>query len=279
MKIKFLRMAVLFPAAAMLLASCGSNPKPGEIVARVGDAYLTRDMVLSLTPETLEREDREFFIHRIVEQWVDNQTLARKAAQEGMELSPREIWQIRNLDADMLASKFLDSKMRASFPVAEGEIEEYYTANPGQFKRKMDEVHLVHLYFEQLDNTIVNEIRQSKSLPEVIKKNYLDRQVNRIVEPNGDLGYVPVEQLREKFKQAIRGAQSGGIYGPIRTEDGYHFLQVLDRQPAGSLKTLELVHDEIATRLQIARRQEAIKMLKEKIRQEFDAETHYENIL
>lgn len=278
MKIHFLKMAVIL-AAAMGLASCRSHPRPEEIVARVGDAYLTRDMVLSLTPENLKREEREFFFRRMVEQWVDNQVLARKAVQEGMELSYRELWQIRNLETDMLAAKFLDSRIKTSFPVSERDIEAYYTANPEQFKRKMEEVHLVHLYLEQLDNTIVNEIRQSRSLVEVIKQNYLDRQVNRVIEPNGNLGYVAVEQLRDKFKQAIRGAQSGGIYGPIRTEDGYHFLQVLDRQPAGSLKPLELVHDEIATRLQIARRHEAIKKLKETIRQEFEAETYYENIL
>lgn len=279
MKINFLKNAVMFLAAVILFAGCSGNPKPGEIVARVGDAYLTREMLLSLTPESLKGEDRDLFIHRIVEQWVDNQTLARKAAQEGMELSYRELWQIRNLETDMLASKFLDSRMRTSFPVTDRDIDAYYTANPQQFKRKTDEVHLIHLFLEQLDNTIVNEIRQSKSLPEVIKQNYLDRQVNRIVEPNGNLGYVPVEQLRDKFRQAIRGAQSGGIFGPIRTEDGYHFLQMLDRQPAGSLKALELVRDEIATRLQVARRHNAIKVLKEEIRREFDAETHYENIL
>jgi peptidyl-prolyl cis-trans isomerase C len=270
---------ILFPLFFFLSACNSSGPQGKEIVAKIGDNYLTRDVVLSLTPNTLTGADREYFIKRIIEQWIDNQTLALKALQEDYELTTKENWQIQNLEADMLAAKYLNTKMKLNYHVTDQEIEDYYQANQDQFKRQFDEVHLIHLYFEQLDKTIASEIRKSKSLMDIIKKNYMDRQINRVIEPNGDLGFVPLAQIRDKFRKTIGRKKTGVIYGPIKSEDGYHYVQVLDRQPAQSIRSLELIRDEIITYLQVAKRHRAIKILKEEIRKEFNVETFYDNIL
>lgn len=272
--------AAVLLLALLLLAGCqGKGPKGREIVAKVEGAYLTREVVLALIPENLNGEEREFFIKRIIDQWIDNQVLAQKARQEGLELSVTESWQIRNLETDMLAEKYLNTTVKINFMVTDQEIEDYYNSNLEQFKRNLDEARLVHVFFEQLDNTIAKEIRESKDLLEVIQKNYLDRQDNRIMEANGDLGYIPVEQLRKEFQQTIKNSKTGAIYGPIRTSDGYHYLQVLDRQPAGSFRDLNTVRDEVIVHLQAAKRFREIKIIKEQTRKEFAVETFYNNIL
>lgn len=275
----FKKPAVSILLIVFLLAGCKGTAPQRDIVAKVDDAYLTRDIVMTMIPENLNAEEREFFMKRVIEQWIDNQTLAQKARQEGMELSAKDQWQINNLETNMLATKYLDSKIKTNFMPTDKDIEDYYNANPEQFKRKYDEVHLVHVYFEQLDKTIQAEIRQSESLLDVIKKNYLDRQINRVMEPNGDLGYLAEDQIRDKFRQAIRGTKTGLIYGPIRADDGFHYLQVLDRQPAGTIRDLDIVRDEITTYIKVAKRHRAIKLLKEETRKEFTVETFYDNIL
>lgn len=273
----------LFPGILVVLLLCSCQREqipPGEIVARVGEAYLTREVVLSLVPADLSQVDREFFIRKIVEQWIEDQLLAQKAAREGVELSSAEEWQVERLRAELLATKFLNSRIREHLPVTDQEVEDYYQAHTQQFVRDADEVHLVHLYFEKLDKAIVREIRQSKSLLSVIENNpYLKTQVSRVIEPNGDLGYVPVGQLRSEFQRAIRGKKTGVIYGPIRTKDGYHFLQVLDRQPKGSVRSLDLVREEIVVFLKFKKRQERIRQLKENIRKEIPVETFYNHVL
>ena len=253
--------------------------QPGEIVAKVGDTYLLREAILSLIPEGLGGEERRHFIKRIVEQWVENQTLAQKAVNEGFELSEKERWHLQNIESEMLATKLLDVNVDPDNPITDREIEEYYNANQEDFKRTSDEVHLIHLFFEKVDKAIAKEIRQSKSLLEVIKNNYLDLQINRVIEPNGDLGYVPVDQLRPEFQKAIKRLKTGRIKGPIKTKDGNHYLQLIDRQPAGSVRKLTLVRDEIEQYLQITEVQRQTKILKNKIRKEFDVETFYNNIL
>ncbi len=263
-----------------VLSGCGNNePNPGDIVARVGDKYLLREVVMQLVPDNLTLEQQQYYIKQIVEQWVDSHTLAAAAIQEGYTLSTTDKWQIDKLESELLANRYLKSKVRKDFPVTDQEIEDYYNANQEQFRRAKDEVHLIHLYMEQLDNVIRNEIRKSKDLLEVIKNNYLDTQVSRAAEPNGDLGYLPVEQLRPEFQRAIRGTRTGVIYGPIKTDTGYHFLQVIDRQPAGSIRSLDLVAGEIRVILSAMKQREKLSELKAELRKKFKAETFYENVL
>ncbi len=269
-------VALLF----IFFVGCSKNePPPSEIVARVGKAYLSKDMVEHLLPSQLTSDRRRFFVKRIVEQWIDNQVLAQKALEDGLTLSPGDRWQLQNLKMELLASKFLEKKTQQKFPVTDREIEEYYQANQEEFKRDHDEVHLVHLFFEKPDKVIIREIRQSKSLLEVIRKNYLDRQITKVMEPNGDLGYVITEQLRPEFRRAIRGTKTGLIYGPIYSKDGTHYLQVLDRQPAGSIRSLDLVKETIKAHLEAQKRYSYIKMIKQSARKDFGVETFYDNIL
>lgn len=273
--------AVLLAGGLLWLAGCnGSAPKPNEIIARVGENYLTREVLQALVPKNIDEAQREVFMKRQVEQWIDNQILAEKAREEGFSLAAEDRWKINNLEAEILAAKYLDDKLKTQLPVTDKEVEDYYNAHQDEFVRSEDEVHLVHLYSEQNDNAIFQEIRQSQSLLEVIKKNLLDqRQLTYVTEPNGDLGYVPLSRLDEQFQKAIRGNKTGLIYGPIRANEGYHFLQVLDRQPAGSTRAMELVENDIQLKLQIARRFQKIRLLKENLRKDFPVETFYENIL
>lgn len=271
---------VVFGLIIFLLAACGDKkPLPNEIVAKVGETYLTRDVVLQLLPENLNGDERDYFIKRIVEQWLDNQALAFAATDAGLPLNQRDRFYVQNLEAEMQANRLLESKIRNDFNITDSEIEDYYAANPEQFKRDKAEVHLIHLFFEKPDRTIVKEIRKSKDLMKIIKSNYLDLQINRVVEPNGDLGYVALEQLRPEYRKAIRGKKTGIIYGPIRTKQGTHYLQVIDRQPAGSIRKISLVRDEIVTLLSAAKRDRRIKKYKETMRKQYHAETFYQNIL
>lgn len=255
------------------------TPETAEIVARVGDAFLTRSTLKSLIPENLPADQKALLIKRLVEDWIDQHAVALKARNEGIELTAEDRLQIEKVENEILQNKYLKNHLPAEFPVTDKEIEDYYEANSAQFKRTEDEVHLVHLFIEQMDKVIAAEIRDSKLLTDVIQANFLDQHVTPSMEPNGDLGFVAVSQLRPEFSRAIRGTRTGVIYGPIRTPEGYHYLQVLDRQAAGSIRKLDLVREKIAAHLEIRKQQQAIKTLKEKVRKETDVETFYSNIL
>jgi parvulin-like peptidyl-prolyl isomerase len=276
-----IELLLVFISAAGTVQFLGcqkDQPDPLEIVARVGNQYLTRETLNSLLPSAISEENRDLLIKNLVEKWIERQVMAQTAKNEGIELAPNDAWNIESVKLEMYAKELLKKEIPENFTITDKEIEDYYDSNKNRFTRKNDEVHIVHLFLEKLDRAIVTEIRQSNSLLDVIQKNFLDRQISRVVEPNGDLGYVEVEMLRPKLKSAIRGTKTGIIYGPIKTDEGYHFLQVLDRKPADSIRRLDLVRSEIIDLLKIEKRQQMIKSYKEKIRKDFQIETFYTNI-
>ncbi|NOX38288.1 MAG: hypothetical protein GXO78_12220 [Calditrichaeota bacterium] len=264
---------------SLVLAGCPrETPDPSEIVARVGDAYLTRDVVQELIPENLPPEKKSSYLQKLVNQWIEAQVLAQAARKEGLELSPGEQYKANWVQLDMLGNKYIEQKISNLIPVTEKEIEEYYLANQEEFKRDFAEVHLVHLFLEKRDRAIEKDIRESKSLLEVIEKNYLDQRATPLLEPNGDLGYVIYDHLRPEFKRALRNRKTGEIIGPIRTRDGYHYLQLLDRQPEGSIRSLDMVREEIAARIKLQKRNQEIKKLIESLKEKVPIETHFNHL-
>ena len=278
---RWIRPAIFgFVFSALLAAGCSEKqPGPGEVVARVGDKLLLREVVVQLIPENLSGTEREYFIKQIVEEWVDSHTFAAAALSEGLSLNARDAWQVERLEAEMLSNYFLTQKLRGNPHVTDEEIEDYYKDNPAQFRRNQDEAHLIHLYFEQLDKTLVREIRNSENLMTIIESNYLDMQITRAAEPNGDLGYISMETLRPEFRKKLRIIKTGKIYGPIKTGAGYHYLQLIDFQKAGTQRGLALASDEIRNILQVSKRKAQTRALRVETRKEYNAETFYENIL
>ena len=271
----------LWGISLLLIIGCRDNThQAADIIARVGEAYLTKEVMYSIIPPNLQPADRRAFIRRTVDKWIDNQILAQKAREDGFALTQADRWHLENMEAEILAQRLLKGRIPERVAVTDVAIEDYYKANSIQFERGHNEVHLVHLFLEKLDKAIVQDIRQSKQLLDVIKRNdFLNQRVTGSIERNGDLGYVATSQLRSEFERAIRGTKTGVIYGPIKTSDGNHYLQVLDRQPAGSLRALSLVRNEIIPILRLRERSKLIKQYKENLRKQMVVETNDKNFL
>ena len=273
------KLYILCFLGIFILNGCQSNEHdPLEVVAKAGNQYLTKDMVGNLIPENISDEEKDLFVKNLIDKWIERQLLSQYAIREGIELTSEDEWQLEKMRMEILTTKLLNKKIKRDIPVTDKEIEDYYEKNQDQFQREKDEVHLVYLFQEKLDKAIVKEIKQSKLLLDVIKKNFLEGQGNQLNESNGDLGYVPLKTLRSEFRWAIRGKKTGIIYGPVKTKEGYHYLQVLDRQPAESIRSLDLIHDEIVALVQIEKREQLINNLKENTLKDLPVETFYNNV-
>ncbi len=271
-------LAVIAGVSLVLTGCPRETPEPSEIVARVGEVYLTRDVVKELIPENLPQEKKNSYLQKLVNQWIEAQVLVQAAQKEGIQLSPGEQFQARWVELDMLGNKYAEQKIGKFIPVTETEIEEYYLTNQEEFKRDFAEVHLVHLFLEKRDRAIEKDIRESESLLEVIEKNYLDQRATPLLEPNGDLGYVVYDHLRPEFQRALRNRKTGEIIGRIRSNGGYHYLQLLDRQPKGSIRSLEMVRQEIVARIKTRKRNQQLKKLIESLKEKTPIETHFNHV-
>ena len=66
---------------------------------------------------------------------------------------------------------------------------------------------------------------------------------------SGDLGWVRLDDLPERFRDAVRGLEPGAASAPLETENGVHILMVCERNDPGAETDIrDTVYDAIARR-------------------------------
>lgn len=269
----FILLSTLFS-----LWSCHKETVPQiEIVARIKDQYLTREELSNWLPPKLPEDQKEKIASQYINQWIQRTALSITAEEEGLSLSEYEQWSMRNLEKEMLAQKYLTQKLPDQIAVTDEEIAKYYKENKEEFKRGQEEVHLVQLFLENPDPAINREIRTSKSLLQVIKNNFLDTRSDRMLEKNGDLGYISPNSLTATIKRRVTSGTTGKIYGPIKLEKGQYYFQALDKQAAGSYRSLKLVKEDIRMRLLLEKRENLIKEIARETMKNLKVETYPEH--
>jgi len=257
----------------IILFSCEQQLEVSEdLVAQVNDSYLMINQLNYLVPSNLEPELTLALKKNLISDWVDDEVLYQAAVNEGISLEEKEKFLLENYRKSFFIQKFLSTKLNRNYRISQKEIEDYYKEHTKEFVHKEDAVRIVHLLMEQRDNAIFNEIRESKNLTDIIKKYYFDDK-STMERPNGDLGYLPVSNLPDNFQSVIQRMKTGAISRPISSDQGYHFIQLLDRQTKGNQKDLEIVQDEIKLRLKKERRETELARLLKDLKDEAQIQT------
>ncbi len=276
----FKTVLLLFISTGLLIfTACRNEGVPAiEIVAKAGDEYLTREQLLNWMPPNLTEEQRTILSRQYINRWVQKTVMASSARKDGISLTPYENWSLDFLQKEMLSQKYLSAKLPRDIIITDESISTYYDENKEQYIRNEDEIHLVQLFLENLDAAIGQEIREQKSLLEVIKKNFLDSPGNRMVERNGDLGYVPVSSLRKEITRTVKSGSTGRVYGPITMENGYYYFQMMDKQAGGTFRSLDLVKEDIRLRLAAIKRENLAEDLAKKLLEKYSVSTYPEHL-
>jgi peptidyl-prolyl cis-trans isomerase C len=243
-----------------------------DVIAQVNLAKMTmKDLDLAV-PQTVSNEIGIALKRKLIEKWIEDEIFYQAALKEGLTLSETEIQQVENYRRSLLVEKYLDKYINMNYKPLDQDIENYYNRHRQEFVWKEECAHLIHLVLDTDDQTLKEEISKSTNLLEVIKNNFLDQQ-SQAGRPCGDLGYVKLSELPPRLVQTIRQVQTGAIRGPIKTDFGYHYIQVLDIQPAGAQQELDVVKDEIIMRLKIEQRIKEIDKLKQTLLPTFTIQT------
>jgi len=89
-----------------------------------------------------------------------------------------------------------------------------------------------------------------------------------VIAAKGDMGWVPEDKLLPAIKSAVAGLAVGGISQPVRTDAGWHVLQLAGTKAAGPASLAE-VHDQLAQVLQQQKaRQDAQAYLDDLLKQQ-----------
>jgi parvulin-like peptidyl-prolyl isomerase len=255
------------------LISCTSEDEvKKDVVAQVNLSQVTDSELEAVIPPTTPTEVKVALKRNLMEKWIEEEIFYQTALRDGITLSADEQAMVDKYKKNLVIKKFLEKKLNVNYRVLDQEIEDYYDRYKKEFIWDDTYVHIIHLVMDHDDQAIRDEIRKSKSLMEVIQKNFFEQQSSE-QRPIGDLGYVKLNELPDRLVKQINLMKTGTISRPVKTEYGYHYVQLLDIQKADAIKDLEIVKDEIILRLKIEKRNAEIERLKQQLRADFAIQT------
>jgi len=256
-----------------LITGCANKSDNKEnIVAQVNTAQITNAELESAIPEGSPAEAKLALKRNLMEKWIEEEIFYQVALEEGLSLSEQEIQLVKNYEKRLLIQKYIDTRLSHNYRILDQEVEDYYNKYQREFVWNEETVHIIHLVLDNDDSAIKSEIRKSKDLMEVIKKNYFDQQ-STPERPIGDLGYQKLSEFPNTIQRRISNLKTGNISGPIKTIYGYHYIQLLDYQKKGAIKDLVMARDEIFMRLQLGKRDDEIESIKQNLRAKFTIQT------
>ncbi len=270
--IKFISSLFLISTGILISGCTNKSNSKGNVVAQVNEAQITNTELEAAIPEGSSPEVKLALKRNLMEKWIEEEIFYQVALEEGLSLSEQEMLLVKNYEKRLLVQKYLDTRLSYNYRILDQEVEDYYNKRQREFVWDDETVHIIHLVLDNDDSAIKSEIRQSKDLMEVIKKNFFDQQ-STPERPIGDLGYQKLSEFPNTIQRRIRNLKTGNISGPLKTNYGYHYIQLLDYQKKGAIKELDLARDEIYMRLQFLNRNEEIKNIKQSLRSGFTIQT------
>ena len=224
----------------LLFFSCSSeNRLEEEVVARVNESVLTKEALSQLVGDS--PESRKIYTHAI-NRWVEKILLYNAAISVGLNKDRGLVEQKESFYKDLLVSSYINTRTdKPGFPI-KNEVSQYYIKNKKSFARAGDEVVVKHF--------VSKTLKEAKSIKKELNKNKKSKKIEEIIKKHKPTTRtLRAELLKDSLVGFVFGGNVGDVLGPKKHGEDYHVFQILKKNKKGSLRGLELVHDEIYQRL------------------------------
>jgi peptidyl-prolyl cis-trans isomerase C len=205
-----------------------------------------------------------------------------QARSSGQDLSNQEAYE-QALKQNNITEDQLREDIRENLPVqkvqervtgdaapSDKEIQNYYEKNKEAQFTTPEQRCVRHILFNKDQKEKAEDIKQQLEnggdFAKLAKENSQDPGS---AENGGDLGCLGKGETVPEFEQAAFGAEQGEIVGPVKTEFGYHILQVTDVKPEQT-RSLQEVESQIRSQLATEKQSEAFNKWIEEQKKERD---------
>ena len=240
-----------------------------EIVGKIADIELTTedakalvrtlgesaDVPTDLNPEALDQFVRALLVQRLVLREAE-------AAKHGD--APAVAAQILRAQQAALAESYLQSVSNppANFP-SETELSEAYENNKAAFLVPKS-WHLAQIFIstpagsenEETEKRLASVLKQlaepNADFASIARVSSDDRNSSA---NGGDLGWLQENMIQPAIREALPALRLNGISKPIRLDDGYHIIRLIDTKEA-STPTLDQIRPQLKARLRAQKAQQ-----------------------
>lgn len=209
-----------------------------KVLAIVNGNELTeKDIQRSLVrfpKETQEYYKTEEGKKQFLDQIINFELIYNYALDNDMKKDPEYIEQLEFIEKDILTQIGVKNLM-ADVDITEAEIQQYYESNSEMFKGEetASAKHILVDTLEQMEE-IKSEIDKGMAFEEAAKKYSKCPSSAQ----GGNLGSFTRGRMVPEFEKAAFELEIGEISEPVKTQFGYHLIQ-LDEKSSQELKSLE----------------------------------------
>ncbi|MDL1958703.1 MAG: peptidylprolyl isomerase [Deltaproteobacteria bacterium] len=254
-----------------------------NILAQVGSYKLTLEefesQIQSLPPQLQmallkNPQMKEQFLDR----WVDITLIAQEARDKKLDQDPEIQAKIEDIMNAVLAQEFLRREIEGKVKITDDEIETYYKGHKEEFTSP-ESVKACHILLKVPEGADEKAWKEAESKAKDIKKKlengedfaelakkYSDDPGSK--NKGGDLGFFTKGRMVPEFESAAFSLKPGEMSGPVKTDFGYHIIEVKEKK-AASTKALAEVQAQIRQTLQREKQQQLQDELIEKLKAKY----------
>jgi peptidyl-prolyl cis-trans isomerase C len=289
-------------AETVLVEVDGAKFTKGEADAILAERMA---MVRDRVPEDRQARFERALRRQIVEEFIDTTLLSNAAREQGVAATDKDVDAfIEKIRSDLGAKASLDdvlrlerttmadlrkdvewrltlknlvdSKLSGKPPPTDQEIADFHNKQREKFDVP-ETVHARHILIAVDEDAAPEAIEDASAVAESIRDDLVNGgDFAKLAAANsdcpsrqqgGDLGVFGRGQMVKNFEEAAFSRKPNEIGSVVKTEFGYHVIEVLEHMPERTM-TLEEARDIIVRYIQRRRQQEALESLIENLRKE-----------
>ncbi len=242
-------------AAADPIATVGSEKiDEGEALYILGMSSGGQEFMTAMALAQMNLDARR----QLAEQLAEAVLVANAARMQGMQFDPKLANEIKWQEIQVLYKAYL-GKVSQGWDMSDKALKNYYHKHKDEFiNAPAVRVRHILVETEAEAGNVMLELVKGEEFEVVAEKYSKDTQS---AAQKGELGWVERGMTVKDFEEVIFSAPKNTLQGPVKTEYGWHLIEVLEERPARQLP-FEEAREEVASRLQMRYLQDEIDRLK-----------------
>jgi peptidyl-prolyl cis-trans isomerase C len=250
------------------LAACGSTDisKSSQVLARVGDKEITTsyfERQLGSLPESIQKISAQGQGKKVVlEAFVNRELLYADALKNKVDKSADLERKFQDLKKELIINTYLQSRIADKIKVEDKEVENFYNANPAEFKNRQEmRISQIVVPDEATAGQMLQKLSIGREFGELAQVHSIDKVS---AARKGDVGYFSYKRLPVEMRDAVFNLRVGGVSKPYKMPDGYEIYQVTDKRVVSA--SFEQVKDALKSQIYNDKLQKELKSIVDELK-------------
>ncbi|MBU2636617.1 MAG: peptidyl-prolyl cis-trans isomerase [Bacteroidetes bacterium] len=250
------KILVVFIGFLIIFNSCKKDETQKPFIARVGDSYLTVEDAEKYVEGNLDTANIR--LKSFINKWIESEILYQEAAKKGIPESEEIKQQLNEVKKQLAVQLFIDKEVYAdSNEISDSELYLYYELHSEEFTLREDAVKLNLAAFKdrQSANNLRTSVLKGKSWADAMNKLQTneDERKNLQMYVSAHL-FTQLTLYPTELWKVVQNLSKDDVSFPVKIGDVFYIVQVIEKFMKGSVADLDLIKDEVRTRLTIEKR-------------------------